>query len=113
MGCHTRNSSAFPPGRWVGTPLVKDRSTFPDVAMPTLSRPAPHALSVLLTRFVAGEIAESALTTVCDLLEETPASAEERIAFARFYLDALSTGDSEHALPRAEELADVIQIARA
>ena len=47
--------------------------------MPTVTHTAPHALSVLLTRFVAGEIAESALTTVCDLLEETPASAEERL----------------------------------
>lgn len=81
--------------------------------MPTLSRTAPNDLSVLLTRFVAGEIAESALTTVCDLLEETPVSAEERLAFARFYLDAHSCGESEHALPRAEEIADVIQIARA
>lgn len=81
--------------------------------MPTVLRTASNPFSVLLTRFVAGDIAESALTTVCDLLEETPVSAEERLAFARFYLDALSTGDDEHALPRAEEIADVIQIARA
>jgi hypothetical protein len=83
--------------------------------MPTATAPAAHrvpALTLLLARYVAGEIAEPQFLGLSDLFDEADASAEERSAFARFYLDAL---DAEGAvnLPPAEELADFLALARA
>ena len=37
----------------------------------------------------------------------------ERLAFARFYLDVLASGEPETPLPQPHEIADVLQIARA
>ena len=71
-----------------------------------------HALSLLLGRYIAGEIAEAQLSDVTELLDETDASSEERAAFARFYLDAL-TSDGEVKMPKAEELSEILNIARA
>ena len=71
-----------------------------------------HALSLLLGRYIAGEIAEAQFTDVNDLLDDTNATSEERAAFARFYLDALSY-DGEVKLPKPEELNDILTIARA
>lgn len=97
-----------------GTSLVKDGRTPPSSSpMTTALRPAPNAYAVLLARYVAGEIAESALDAVCSAIDDTEATSDERLAFARFYLDALAAGESDLALPRADEVADVLQIARA
>lgn len=81
--------------------------------MTTATRPAPHALASLLVHYIAGDVPETTLDSVCDLLEQTAATADERLAFAQFCLDAVTAGVAEHALPRADEIADVIQIARA
>ena len=79
--------------------------------MTTLST-QDHALGQLLSRYLAGELTASALDAVTELFEDTDASAVERLAFARFYLDALDSRES-HALPRAEDVADVLSLSRA
>ena len=71
-----------------------------------------QALSLLLGRYIVGEIAEAQLADVTELLDETDASSEERAAFARFYLDALSA-DGEVKMPKTEDLNDILNIARA
>lgn len=78
-----------------------------------VSAPRPHALSLLLTHYVAGQIAEAQLTAVSDLLDDSDATAEERLAFTRFYLDLLDEGDLTPALPKADELTDFLHLARA
>ena len=71
-----------------------------------------QALSLLLGRYITGEIAEAQFADLTELLDETDASSEERAAFARFYLDALST-DGEVKMPKNEDLRDFLDIARA
>lgn len=71
-----------------------------------------QALSLLLGRYIVGEIAEAQFADVTELLDETDASSEERAAFARFYLDALSA-DGEVKMPKTEDLNDILNIARA
>jgi len=71
-----------------------------------------EALSLLLGRYIAGEIAEAQFADVTELLDETDASSEERAAFARFYLDALSA-DGDVKMPKTEDLGDFLDIARA
>ncbi len=73
----------------------------------------PHAFESLLTRYVVGDVGDAAMSAVCDLLEDTPATPSERLAFARFFLDAMATDDDLVPMPRPEEIADVLQIARA
>lgn len=73
----------------------------------------PHAFAALLDRYVSGNVADAAFAAVCDVTEEADASPAERLAFARFYLDVLASGETDVPLPRPEELADVLQIARA
>jgi hypothetical protein len=80
------------------------------VHAPAASR---NAMSDLLSHYVAGDVPDTTFSTFCDLLEDLPASADERLAFAGFFLDALSAGEPDLALPKAEEIMDVIQIARA
>ena len=71
-----------------------------------------HALGQLLSRYLAGDLTASALDAVTELFEDTDASAQERLAFARFYLDALDAQEG-HALPRTEDVADVLAMSRA
>ena len=79
---------------------------------PSHSLQRTQALSLLLGRYISGEIAEAQLADVTELLDETDASADERAAFARFYLDALSA-DGEVKMPKTDELSDILNIARA
>ena len=81
--------------------------------MTTVTRQASNAYAVLLTRYVAGDLEEQTFDAFCATLDDSMATAEERLALAGFYLDAIASGDTEHALPRAEEIADVLTIARA
>lgn len=74
--------------------------------------PRAHALSLLLSRYIAGEVAEAQLFGLTDLFDDASASAEERTAFARFYLDALAT-DGDVTLPKADELTTLLALARA
>lgn len=73
----------------------------------------PHAFALLLDRYVSETLPDAAFAAVCDLTDATDATPAERLAFARFYLDVLNSGETDIALPRAEEIADVLQIARA
>jgi hypothetical protein len=76
-------------------------------------RPQPaHALALLLGRYITGDVAETQLFGLTDLFDDADASAEERTAFARFYLDALAE-DDEVRLPKAEELTTLLALARA
>ena len=81
----------------------------------TTAAPAQRlpALALLMARYVAGQIAEAQFHAVSDLLDEADVSPDERAAFARFYLDALAAGEDAAALPRADELADLLALARA
>ena len=84
--------------------------------MPIPSAPAAqqraHALSVLLAGYIAGDDASDRFFDAADQLEEADASAAERAAFARFYLDAMSD-DGDVKLPQADELSDLLNAARA
>ncbi len=79
---------------------------------PSHSQHRVNAMSLLLARYITGEIAEAQFADVTDLLDETDASANERAAFARFYLDAL-TLDGDVKMPRTEEVSEILNIARA
>jgi hypothetical protein len=56
-------------------------------------------------------VAEAQLFGLTDLFDDADASAEERTAFARFYLDALAA-DGEVNLPKSEELIALLALAR-
>lgn len=80
--------------------------------MPTLTTTPDHALGQLLSRYLAGDLTASALDAVTEMFEDTDASAAERLAFARFYLDALDARET-HALPTDGDVAAVLAISRA
>ena len=70
------------------------------------------SLALLLARYIAGEIAEAQLFGLSDLFDDADASAAERTAFARFYLDALAE-NGDVRLPKTEELTALLALARA
>ncbi len=72
-----------------------------------------HAITDLLTQYVVGNVSDDSFSTICDLLELAPTSAQERAALAGFYLDAVAAGETELSLPKPEEMMDVFSIARA
>ena len=78
----------------------------------SISASRAHALSHLLARYITGQVAEAQLADFTDLFDEADVSADERAAFAHFYLDALMS-EGEVKMPKADELADVLAIARA
>jgi hypothetical protein len=82
--------------------------------MPSVTSSTHRApvLSLLLARYIVGEIAENELFGLSDLFDETDASPEERAAFAAFYLEQRAT-DGTVALPKPDELADLLAAARA
>ena len=90
---------------------MKMRHSDPSPTMTTVTL-QDHALGQLLSRYLSGSLTASALDAVTELFEDTDASATERLAFARFYLDALDARET-HALPSAEDVADVLAAARA
>lgn len=81
--------------------------------MALVTHAAPGAYPSLLARYIAGDLDAATLDALCDTLDETPATADERRAFARFYLDVLREKDADLALPTPAEIADVLTIARA
>ena len=82
--------------------------------MPSVTTAArPHALALLLDRYVSATVSDAAFAAVCEFPEEANATPAERLAFARFYLDVLASGEPETPLPQPHEIADVLQIARA
>lgn len=79
---------------------------------PVTASARPHAFALLLGRYVSDSVGDAAFSAVCDLTDEADLTPAERLAFARFYLDAIAA-DSDVPLPRADEIADVLQVARA
>lgn len=65
------------------------------------ARPTP-ALPLLFARYVAGQIAQSQWDAFADAFDEADASADERAAFASFYLDASAV--EEVKMPRPGEV---------
>ena len=76
--------------------------------MPQTTTARPTALTALLAGYVAGDVSGDAMDRFDDLFEDTPASAYDRIAFARFYLDALAAGDYAEALPIPSEVGGIL-----
>lgn len=81
--------------------------------MTTALRTRPNALSLLLAHYIAGDITEGQMTTLDTMFEDADADASERLAFARFYLDAMEAGEARHAMPKVAEVAGILSSARA
>lgn len=75
------------------------------------ARPASPALPLLFARYVAGQIAQAQWDAFADALDEADASADERAAFASFYLEASATGE-EIKLPKPNEVEDLLSAMR-
>lgn len=74
---------------------------------------ASTSLAPLLAGFVSGDVSEDAMARFDALFEQLPATAQEREAFAHFYLDALASGEYADALPRPSEVSGILTAARA
>lgn len=79
--------------------------------MITTTRPAAHSFALLLARYIAGSVEPEQLDDLCDLVEAADATPAERLAFARYYLDAM--GEEAAALPKATEWNEIVGAARA
>ena len=78
------------------------------------SAPAPaHPFVSLLAGYITGAVDDATMDRFDDLFEDAAATAEERLAFARFYLDVVATGDVAEALPAAAEVGGILAAARA
>ena len=71
------------------------------------------SLAPLLAGYISGDVSYDAMCRFDDVFEDTSATAQERQAFARFYLDALATGEYDQALPHPSEVAGILAAARA
>ena len=74
---------------------------------------APASLVLLLAGYLSGDVSHDALCRFDDLFEDAAATSRERQAFARFYLDALATGEHAEALPDPSEVSGILAAARA
>lgn len=81
--------------------------------MAHVSATPSSALTALLTGYVAGDVNDDAMNRFDELFDDAGASAQERIAFARFYLDVLSAGDDKEALPHPTEVGGILTAIRA
>ena len=94
--------------------LVKVLSTghhFPRLPMTTATRPPTHSFTMLLARYISGSVNTDQFNALCDLIEEAEATPAERLAFARYYLDA--TGEDQPTLPKLQEWSEIMEAARA
>ena len=73
----------------------------------------PASLAPLLAGYLFGDVSHDAMCQFDDLFEDAAATARERQAFARFYLDALSAGEADDAIPAPSEVAGILDVARA
>ena len=76
-----------------------------------VARRASSALPLLFARYVAGQIAQAQWDDFASAFDEADASADERAAFAAFYLETTSAGD-EVALPNPDELGGLLAALR-
>ena len=77
--------------------------------MTTTVRPPAHSFTHLLARYIAGGVELDEMDAFCDLMESAAATPAERLAFARFFLDA----KGEAALPHTREFVEIVGAARA
>ncbi len=75
---------------------------------PHVARPA---LPLLFAHYVAGKMAQSQWDQFADAFDEADATAEERAAFACFYLENAGDG-ADVKLPKPEELKDLLAAMR-
>lgn len=80
--------------------------------MTPLAARSASAMPLLFAHYVAGKVAQAKWDEFSVAFDEADASAEERAAFARFYLETTIAGD-EVALPKPDELEDVLAATRA
>ncbi|WP_412069394.1 hypothetical protein [Rubrivirga sp. IMCC43871] len=73
----------------------------------------PSAFTALLAAYVTGAVGDAVMAGFDDLFAEADASAAERLAFARFYLDALEAGEDADAFPTALEVPGILNVVRA
>lgn len=81
--------------------------------MAALTSARPTSLALFLAGYVSGDVSDDAMARFDALFEDATASAEERAAFARFYLDALASGEYADALPHPAEVDGILAVARA
>ena len=82
--------------------------------MTTAPAPPRSAHAALLAGYIAGAVTDQAMSQFDDLLDGSTATADERRAFARFFLDAVLTGETSDALPQsADEVSGILDVARA
>lgn len=72
-----------------------------------------HSLTSLLAGYITGAVDDGMMSRFDDLFDDVPASAAERQAFARFYLDALAADDLAEALPAPGEVGGILGAVRA
>lgn len=71
------------------------------------------ALSVLFARYVSGQITDAAWAGMMQTLDEHDATAQERLALAYFFRDALDeVGGDAVSLPRKHEVEDMLAAMR-
>lgn len=73
----------------------------------------PNALTSLLAGYITGAVDDDAMNRFDDLFEDTAATAEERLAFARFYLDMLNSGEAMETPASLQEVTGILNAARA
>ena len=110
----TRQDASLEPRARLARRLVKGlsmRPHLPSAAMTTTTQTQPHAFTILLAQYISGDVDEQQITSLCDLVESADATASERLAFARFYLDAKR--ENRGTLPQADEWSEIASAARA
>ena len=79
-----------------------------------MTQTAPSAsLAPLLSGYLSGDVSHDAMCRFDDLFEDAAATALEREAFARFYLDVLAADETANALPDRAEVGGILGVARA
>lgn len=78
----------------------------------TLAPARRSALTTLLTRYLAGEIADARWHALNNVLDAADQSPDERAAFAAFCMDA-SFEQEGSELPSIEEVETLLAVARA
>ena len=81
--------------------------------MPASLTESVHPLASLLAGYIAGAVDDDVMTRLDDLFEDASATAQERLAFARFYLDVLAADDLAEALPAPGEVPGLLGVVRA
>lgn len=81
----------------------------------TVATAAPRsAHAALLAGYIAGTVTDEVMDRFDTLLDDAAATADERHAFAWFFVDALRTGELADALPSSpDEVTGILAAARA